>query len=119
MSRTLNRRTFVKGTALAAGFWVTGLPAAAAPRSPNEKLNIGIIGVNNRGRANTDGVRTENVVALCDVDENYLGAAARRFPKARTHRDWRKLLEQKDVDAVVVSTTDHTHAPASVMAMRQ
>ena len=118
MTRRIHRRRFLQTTAVAAGFWVSGVPASAASRSPSEKLNLGIIGVNHRGRDNTVSVQGENIVALCDVDENYLGEARQRFPRARTHTDWRKLLEQKDVDAVVISTADHTHAVASVMAMR-
>jgi predicted dehydrogenase len=118
MTRRVNRRRFLQTSALAAGFWASGIPASGKTRSPAEKLNIGIIGVNHRGRDNTAGVQGENIVALCDVDDSYLGDASKRFPKARTHTDWRKLLEQKDVDAVVISTADHTHAPASVMAMR-
>jgi predicted dehydrogenase len=64
-------------------------------------------------------VAGENIVALCDVDDNYLGAAGQRFPQAAKYNDFRKLLEtEKTLDAVVVSTPDHIHAPASVMAMR-
>ena len=58
-----------------------------------------------------------NVVALCDVDENYLGAAAKRFPKAQTYSDFRRLLEKKEIDAVVVATPDHTHAVATAAAL--
>jgi predicted dehydrogenase len=101
-----------------AGFWLAGPSLAADSNSPNEKLNIGIIGVNNRGAANTGGVKSENIVALCDIDDNYLARAAGQFPQAQKYYDWRKLLEQKDLDAVVVSTADHNHAPASVAAMR-
>jgi predicted dehydrogenase len=81
-------------------------------------LNIGIIGVENRGKVNTENVMSENIVALCDIDGRYLGQASQRFPKAKTYKDWRKLLEQKNVDAVVISTADQVHALAAVMAMR-
>src|SRR5215472_15525391 len=110
MTRRVNRRRFLQASALAAGLWATGIPASGRTRSPSEKLNLGIIGVNNRGRDNTKGVQGENIVALCDVDEKYLGEASQRFPKATTDTDWRKLLERKNVDAVVISTADHTHA---------
>ena len=91
----------------------------AAQRSANEKLNIGIIGSQGRGGSNTKSVSSENIVALCDVDAARLGKAAQQYPKARKYEDWRKLVEQKDIDAVVVSTTDHTHAPACVWAMNR
>jgi predicted dehydrogenase len=115
--RRSSRRDFLKSaTLIATGYWT--FPARAVNRSPNEKLNIGIIGVNNRGAANLKGVSGENIVALCDVDDNYLAQAKKHFPKAKTFNDWRKLNEFKEIDAVVISTTDHTHAPASVMAMK-
>jgi hypothetical protein len=101
-----------------AGMLILGNSRSAWTFEANEKLDIGIIGVAGRGRANTDEVLSENIVALCDVDDNCLRVGARRFPKAKTYTDWREMLGQKDIDAVVVSTTDHTHAPASVMAMK-
>jgi predicted dehydrogenase len=99
----------------AAGWFV---PAWA--QSPNEKLNIAVIGVAGRGGGNLAGVSTENIVALCDVDANNLDQAAKNFPQAKTYSDFRKMLEEldKQIDAVVVSTPDHTHAPAGVMAMK-
>jgi len=86
--------------------------------SPGERLNIGVIGVANRGGANLQGVSGQNIVALCDVDENYLAAAAQRFPRAKTYHDFRRMLDQKEIEAVVVSTADHTHAMATVMALK-
>ncbi len=115
-----NRREFLTIAALAPiGYWVAGTQARAQSRSPNEKLNIGIIGVHSRGAANMAAVESENIVALCDVDESYLSEAAGKHPKAKTYIDWRKLVDQKDIDAVVVSTTEHTHALASVAAMKR
>ncbi|OHB71428.1 MAG: oxidoreductase [Planctomycetes bacterium RBG_13_63_9] len=120
MCKRTDRREFLKDASLAGvGFWVAGASRAAESRSPNEKLNIGIIGVNNRGRANMDGVGSENIAALCDIDDNYLAAAAKRFPKAKTYVDWRKMLDQKDLDAVVISTADQVHALASNWAMQR
>ncbi len=119
MSRRTSRRELLRNAALAGvGVWVAR-SAPAQSRSPNEKLNIGIIGAGGRGAANTGGVAGENIVALCDVNAKNLEAAAAKFPQAQKYRDWRKLLDQKDIDAVVVSTTDHTHAPASVAAMKR
>jgi predicted dehydrogenase len=120
LSHTTHRRDFLKQTALAgAGLWVVGSDLLAEDRSPNEKLNIGVIGVGGRGEGDTDGVKGENIVALCDVDAKTLGKAADKFPKAKTYRDFRKMLEeQKGLDAVVVATPDHTHAVATVMALK-
>ncbi|MBI3849998.1 MAG: Gfo/Idh/MocA family oxidoreductase [Verrucomicrobia bacterium] len=98
--------------------------APGAPRrlSPNEKLNIAFIGVGGQGGADLDSVtRAEdvNVVALCDVDENRLNSAGAKFPAAKRYRDYRKLLEtEKSVDAVTMGIPDHSHAPASMMAIK-
>ena len=87
---------------------------------PSEKLNIACIGVGGKGYDNVMNVSTENLVALCDVDEQRGGAAFRRFSEAKRYRDFRRLLdkESKNLDAVVVTTPDHVHIPVSVMAMR-
>jgi len=118
----MNRRSFVRQTS-AVGAAVAGLgyfssSSSAESNSPNEKLDVAIIGVANRGAVNTDNVSSENIVALCDVDERYLGAASEKFPKAKKYFDLREAAELKSIDAVVVSTTDHTHAPAVVLALR-
>lgn len=120
MNRHTNRREFLKRSALAgAGFWLADTCPAVPNRSPNEKLNIGVIGVHSRGAANMAAVASENIVALCDVNETFLAEAAKKYPQAKTYPDWRKLLDQKDIDAVIVSTTEHTHALASVWAMKR
>jgi predicted dehydrogenase len=128
MPRSANRRQFLRtAAAISAGYWVAGgaahaagAPAArAAGRSPNEKLNIGVIGVTGQGGSNLGAVSGENIAALCDIDENNLAAAAKRYPKAKTYVDWRKALEQKDLDAVVVSTADQVHALAGNWAMKR
>ena len=122
MTRPLHRRQFIQRSAavglLASGFHIN--PARAADsKSPNEKLNIAIVGCGNKGRHNLDQLVSENIVALCDVDTKYLGSAAEKFPQAPQHRDYRKLLDadHKQIDAVVVSTADHTHAPAASVAL--
>ncbi|MFH1269402.1 MAG: Gfo/Idh/MocA family oxidoreductase [Planctomycetota bacterium] len=120
MNRRTNRRRFLKNTAWAGiGIWAAGTARTSLGRSPNEKLNIGVIGASGRGGANTASVATENIVALCDVDSKRLAEAAAKHPQATQYADWRKLLEQKDLDAVLVSTTDHTHALACVWAMNR
>ncbi len=120
MNRQIERRTFLKNSAAAgAGFVVLNSGILRAGASPSEKLNVAVIGVRGRGGANLNGVKSENIVALCDVNAENLAAAAREFPKAKTYEDWRKCLEQKDIDAVVCSTTDHTHAFINVWAMNR
>jgi len=113
------RRQFLKKSALVtAGFWLGSRFSLAPGMSPSEKLNIGCIGVANRAHANIEGVKGENIVALCDIDDSYLASASKTFPDAKTYNDFRLLLDQKDVEAVVVSTPDHIHAPAGIRAMR-
>lgn len=121
MNRRINRRRLLKNTALAGvGVWVAGTGGTARGFAANEKLNVGVIGAAGRGGHNMGQVaRTENIVALCDVDEGRLAGAAGKHPQARKYFDWRKLVDQKDLDAVTVSTTDHTHAPACVWAMNR
>jgi predicted dehydrogenase len=115
-----NRRDFLKHTSVAAtGLWIAGTTSTAESRSPNERLNIGIIGAGGKGASNLGAVSGENIVALCDVDEKRAAKAFERYPQAKKYHDFRKLLEeQKNLDAVVVSTPDHCHAAASVMAMK-
>ncbi len=122
MSRPMrsSRRAFLAQTAaLAAGWHVaSSRPAWAAP-SPNEKLNVGVIGPGGRGFDNLQGVGGENVVALCDADDRSAKRAFEQFPKATRYRDFRKMIETEKLDAVVVSTPDHMHAPAALWAMRR
>ncbi len=81
---------------------------ARTPRATSSTSRL--IGVWGRGLAHYDSLADENVVALCDVNEKRFPEALQRFPKAKTYIDWRKCLEQKDLDAVVICTADHTHA---------
>jgi len=123
MGRPIKRRSLLQtGAVVGAGVTIlpSGMFAAKGKRtSPNEKLNIAAIGVGGRGGADINGVKSENIVALCDVNANNLGRQMKRFPKAKTYVDWRKCLEQKDLDAVVCATTDHTHAFVNVWAMNR
>lgn len=107
----MKRRAFLK-SAIVTGAGLTILPsgARAGKNSPGNKLNIALIGTWGRGLAHFDSIADENVVALCDVWDRNLVDAVKRFPKAKTYTDWRKCLEQKDIDAVVICTTDFTHA---------
>lgn len=117
-----NRRTFLKTTtagaaAISARAW-TGVQAEES-KSPNQKLNIACIGTANRAAADIQGVQGENIVALVDVDKNYLERKLKEFPKARTYADYREMLdaEKGKIDAVVIGTTDHHHAPATIRAI--
>ncbi len=114
---TLCRRRFL-GTVFLAGAAFVAAPTILRSQTPAQKLNLAFIGVGGRGGDNLAALATENIVALCDVNANTLAATGQKFPHAKTHKDFRKLLEQKDVDAVVVSTPDHTHAVAAIMAIR-
>jgi predicted dehydrogenase len=122
MPRPVDRRTFLTRSGglalLAGGFHVNPLRAGEST-SANEKLNIAFVGVANKGWHNVQQLTSENVVALCDIDSNYLDRAAQSFPKAARYRDYRRLLDgsHRDFDAVVVSTADHTHAPTTSAAL--
>ncbi len=120
MNHRITRREFlVQSGVFGAGLWLSVRGGWAQGKSPNEKLNVGVIGSGGQGGSNLNNVAsTENVVALCDIDERQLNEAAAKFPNAKKYTDWRKLLEQKDVDAVTVSTPDHVHACASIAAMK-
>ena len=116
----IERRTFLRRTAaFGAGILFLKSGLRARGQSPSNKLNIAVIGVAGRGGANLNEVKSENIVALCDVNQNNLAKAAKDFPAAKTYEDWRKCLEQKDIDAVVCSTTDHTHAFVANWAMNR
>ena len=117
--RKTNRRDMLKtSAAVGAGFWLGGAAPTRA-ESPNEKLNVACIGVGGRGGANVSGVAGENVVAVCDVDEKRAGGNFARFPKAKKYQDFRKMLDEMDksIDAVVISTPDHTHFHPARQAM--
>ena len=117
---TISRRKFVRHAGLlsaaSVGFWSE--LGAKETTSPNERLNIAAVGLGNRGVNNVHGLRKENIVAICDVDERFFGPILEAHPKAATYRDFRKILERPNLDAVVISTPDHTHAPCTLIAMR-
>jgi predicted dehydrogenase len=118
---SLSRRRFLQRSALA-GAALLGAPAFVSSRGASEKLNIAVIGCGGRGGANLKEMLGENIVALCDVAEPNLLQAAERAPNARKFRDFRKLydeLKDGDFDAVVVSSTEHTHAFATLPALQR
>jgi predicted dehydrogenase len=124
MSGQTNRREFLQaGIAAGIGFWAAGGVSAddKKERAAVERLNIACIGVGGKGSSDTDHAgQVGDVVALCDIDDNSLNKKAESFPKAKKFNDFREMLESmgKDIDAVTVSTADHTHAPAAAMAIK-
>ncbi len=118
-----NRRDFVKTTAaLGVGYWVAG---GVAPRptyrSKLDRIRFGCIGVQGKGSSDmADAARLGDVVAICDIDENNLNRGASSVPGATKFFDFRKMLDDMgdSIDAVTVSTPDHTHAVAALRAMR-
>jgi len=122
MSQRTNRREFLKTTAVVgAGYFAASGLQAKESNSPNEQVNIASIGVDGKGNSDSRDAGTQgNLVAICDIDEKKLTKRGIAFPKAKQYRDYRKMLDEygKNIDAVTVSTPDHSHAPASLMAMR-
>jgi predicted dehydrogenase len=119
----MNRRDFMlTGAGSVAAFTIVPRHVLGGPGNtpPSEKLNIAGIGVGGKGAGDIGGVSSENIVALCDVDEKQAGETFEKYTKARKYQDFRVMLEkeEKNIDAVVVATPDHIHAPASMMAIR-
>ena len=113
-----SRRQFGRAVAGAAASSFA-MPAIVRGRNLNEKLNIAAIGVGGRGGANLEGVAAENIVAICDVYEPAVDRAAVKHPKALRFSDFRKVYDHANgFDAVVVSTTEHTHAFATLPALQ-
>ena len=114
---TTRRRFGRTVAATAVGMWAA--PAIVRGRNLNEKLNVACIGVGGRGAANLHDVASENIVALCDVYGPAVDRQAREYPRARRLADFRRLYDQaNEFDAVVVSTTEHTHAFATLPALQ-
>jgi predicted dehydrogenase len=119
----INRRTFVKGTsaAIATSPLLPRFSIAQSSGSPNDKLNIAVVGVGGRGWGNLQGCSGENIVALCDVSEESAANAFDEYPNARRFKDFRVMLDtmEDEIDAVVVATPDHTHFVATMDAMQR
>lgn len=122
MARPLSRRTFLAASTTTATAATLGFPAILRGQNLNDKMNIAVIACGGRGRSNLDGVKNENIVALCDVNDRAVEAAKRDHPNAKTFKDFRKLydtLKDSEFDAVVVSTPEHTHAFATMPALKR
>ena len=119
MSYLTDRRRFLKSPALTGvGVFVSGKAVAEDAKSPNERIRFACIGVGGKGGSDSRDAKSHgDVVAICDIDDNTLAKAATRFfPKAAKYNDFRKMLDEMgaNIDAVTVSTPDHTHAPAAL-----
>jgi len=104
----------------------TGAAVSILPRlklfgadAPSNKLNIALMGTWGRAEAHFDALSRQNVVAICDINEDHLAFGATKFPNAKKYFDWREAIEQKDIDAVVICTLDHTHAFIANWAMNR
>jgi len=120
MTKKRTRRDVLKASGVvASGLLLGGGPRILRAKNPNEKLNVACIGIGGQGGANVGGARSENIIALCDVDDKRAGKAYERHPKARKFRDFRKMFDAmgKEIDAVTVSTPDHTHFHPSMWAL--
>ena len=125
-SPQINRRHFIRGTAAGVALFHIGtapLWGASKRFAANEKVNIAGIGIGSQGGADIDAMAGEgqNIVALCDVDDNYAAKQFAKYPNAKRFKDFRIMLDQmgKEVDAVVIGTPDHTHAVIAMEAMRR
>ncbi len=122
MASKTNRRSFLQtSAAVGIGFWVAGGVRGQEDKSPNDRIAMASIGVGGKGSSDSGDAGTNgDMVAICDIDEARLDAALKRFPKAKKYTDFRKMLEEMgdSIDAVTVSTPDHTHAVAAAMAMK-
>jgi predicted dehydrogenase len=121
-TRPIDRRTFLGSTTAAAAFTIIPGHVFGGPGRPsaNERLNIAGIGVGGMGGHNLDQSAAENIVALCDVDSSYAAKTFEKFPSAKKYVDFREMLDkQKDIDAVIVATPDHSHAMIALAAMER
>ncbi|MGA0846719.1 MAG: Gfo/Idh/MocA family protein, partial [Luteolibacter sp.] len=119
--KPISRRSFVAKTGVGLGSALFGAPAIVRGQNLNSKIRLASIGVGGKGSSDVAGAAAcgLEVVALCDVDAGPLQKMASRFPKAAKFKDFRQMLEkmEKEIDAVTISTPDHVHGVAAMMAM--
>jgi predicted dehydrogenase len=110
---------FAAATALPAWYMEQSAPAAEQTRAANDKPGIGLIGCGGRGSGiGRDAAQHGNLVAYCDLDDSRLNQAKQMWPQATPFKDFRKLLDQKDVDIVVNGTPDHWHTLVNLAALK-
>jgi hypothetical protein len=126
MSYNFSRRYFFYGSLLAGaipkgGWGATPSLSAAGYKSPNEKLNIASIGSGGKASSDIDGCSKENIVALCDVDDQRAAAKFKQYPDVPKYKDFRKMLDAqgKDIDACIVTIPDFMHATAAIACMER
>jgi predicted dehydrogenase len=120
-NRLISRRQFVATTAMASSFLLVPrhVVAGSGEDAPSAKLNIAGIGIGGMGANNLVNLASQNIVALCDVDLNYAAKTIAKYPGAKVWTDYREMLEkQKDIDAVLIATPDHTHAVIAMAAIK-
>ena len=117
-----SRRTFLERSAAAAAFTIVPRRVLGRGyRAPSDTVDVACIGVGGMGRSDVRGLAQAggNIVALCDVDDDMAADAIRSYPQARRYRDFRELIDrERNVHAITVSTPDHTHAAATLLALR-
>ncbi len=124
ISNRLDRRAFLAGSAALAGAHLLGAPAVLSARAPSEKLGIAVIGCGNQGGGNPGIAARERLVALVDIDDRFLDKAikgvAAKVKEPRVFHDYRKMFDacHKEIDAVLIATPDHHHAPAAIRAIQ-
>ena len=121
--KNISRRSFItNSTTAAAAFTIVPrfVLGGSGYVAPSDKLNIACIGIGGRGEKDIQGIDSENIIALCDVDYKRGANTFERYPKANQYKDFRIMLEKeyKNIDAVMVSTPDHTHAVAAMAAIK-
>jgi|AGTN01.1.fsa_nt_gi Predicted dehydrogenases and related proteins len=120
------RRTFIKNTlftvtglTILPSYVVSGVKRNEVFKAPSDTLNIAGIGIGGKGHPNLVGMNTENIIGLCDVDWKYADNCFKEFPKAKRYKDWRRMFDEigKDIDGIMISTPDHTHAIIAATAL--
>ncbi|MBI3416160.1 MAG: Gfo/Idh/MocA family oxidoreductase [Verrucomicrobia bacterium] len=118
--RPFTRRRFLQNSAKAAAVFTILRAGSARTYAANERLNIAAIGAAGQGGSDIDQLKSQNIVALCDVDWRHAADTFKKFPAAKQFKDYRKMLDtiHGEIDAVIVATPDHHHAFASMAAIR-
>lgn len=118
----MTRREFVRRTSIVTSAATMSFPFVGSVLGANERINVACIGVGGKGDSDSSDAQRcgGNIVAICDVDRNTLERKGKQFPQAKRYQDFRKLLDEmgKEIDAVTVSTPDHTHGVAAIRAMK-
>ncbi|MDR2170007.1 MAG: Gfo/Idh/MocA family oxidoreductase [Planctomycetaceae bacterium] len=119
-SNKFTRRIFLTSATLIAGVAAFPAPSFLRAQNLNSKLNVGCIGIGGRGQYNVNGVRGENIITVCDVDKRQLDKFNIKLQDTAKFSDYRKMFDKfgDKLDAVTVSTPDHTHAAISITAMK-